>query len=600
MQEKGLPIGQKQVLEAAETMRRYKRGKARLESNIIENERWFLMKNTLSPQNRSGTESRSAWLLNALLNKHADAMDNYPEPIILPREKADEPDATMLSSVLPVVLENNRYEQVYSDIWWYKVKQGTGVHGVFWNPDKDGGLGDVEIRKMDLLNLYWEPGVTDIQDSRHLFHATLWDTDSVRGMYPSARDLTHADTGEIARYVYDDALDTSDKTLVVDWYYRKDGLLHLCKFAQDVVLFATENDPVMRETGLYAHGRYPFVFDPLFPLETGPAGSGFIDMMRGPQELIDKLDGLILDSAAYNARPRYFLSDQAGVNEKEFADTSRDFVHVTGPINPSHFQPVARQALGAEVYAMRQNKIEELKETSGNRDVSTGGTTAGVTAASAIAAMQEAGSKLSRDMIKSSHRAFTEVCYLALELIREFYTLPRSFRIVGEDGANDYITYQNSRLNGSADAMGLDPMDTGRRPVFDIRVKTQKASPYSRMAQNEMARQLFGMGLFDPNRCDEALMVLDMMDFEGRERLRAKLAQNGTLAEQLKAMQAQMQKMAAIIDKQNGTQLTQGMAGEQAQTPVRASAGEAFTEGGMESAITQKARARAAQAASPG
>ena len=75
----------------------------------------------------------------------------------------------------------------------------------------------------------------------------------------------------------------------------------------------------------------------------------------------------------------------------------------------------------------KTNKIDELKETSGNSDFSQGSTQSGVTAASAIAALQEAGSKLSRDMIRSYYEGFEEETYLVIELIRQFYTEPRSF-----------------------------------------------------------------------------------------------------------------------------------------------------------------------------
>ena len=85
--------------------------------------------------------------------------------------------------------------------------------------------------------------------------------------------------------------------------------------------------------------------------------------------------------------------------------------------------------------------VNELKEVSGNRDVSQGGTTSGLTAASAIAALQEAGSKLSRDMLKSAYRAFAKECYLIIELMRQFYDEQRVYRITGESGGVEYATF---------------------------------------------------------------------------------------------------------------------------------------------------------------
>ena len=43
-------------------------------------------------------------------------------------------DDTELCQLFSHVLEKNGYEAVYDAMWWYKLKFGTGVQGVFWNP----------------------------------------------------------------------------------------------------------------------------------------------------------------------------------------------------------------------------------------------------------------------------------------------------------------------------------------------------------------------------------------------------------------------------------------------------------------------------------
>lgn len=107
--------------------------------------------------------------MNCILSKHADAMDCYPEPTVLPREPGDREEAGKLTRILPVILKKNGFKRTYSSAWWYKLKSGCAVYGVFWDAAKLNGLGDISIRRMDLLNLFWEPGVTDIQDSPHFF-----------------------------------------------------------------------------------------------------------------------------------------------------------------------------------------------------------------------------------------------------------------------------------------------------------------------------------------------------------------------------------------------------------------------------------------------
>ncbi len=128
-----LPIGAAEAAAALQTLQRYKAGKAALDKRLIDNELWFRMghwKNYRDPLMPGKAQPSSGWLFNSIANKHADAMDNYPEPMVLPRAADDQATAQALSSVLPVVLEQADYEQVYSDVWWRKLKQGTGVTGI--------------------------------------------------------------------------------------------------------------------------------------------------------------------------------------------------------------------------------------------------------------------------------------------------------------------------------------------------------------------------------------------------------------------------------------------------------------------------------------
>ena len=147
-------IGTKEVAKAVEVLKKYKDGKTNLEKTIVENEKWYrlrhwdVFKGTTNNGKRKPGDERpepaSAWLFNSLSNKHADAMDNYPEPNVLPREEGDKKDAEMLSSIIPAILERNDFESTYSNAWWYKLKHGVVPYGVFWNNTLENGLGDID------------------------------------------------------------------------------------------------------------------------------------------------------------------------------------------------------------------------------------------------------------------------------------------------------------------------------------------------------------------------------------------------------------------------------------------------------------------------
>lgn len=598
------PIGQEQLRQANLTLQKYKEGKANLEQRVIDNEEWYRLRHweCMRGKKKQQVEPVSAWLLNAIANKHADAMDNYPAPNILPRERDDVEEARRLSDIVPVVLEQTGYEGTYSEAWWDKLIGGTAIYGVFWDSGKLNGLGDIAVEPVDVLNLFWEPGITDIQDSANVFHLSLADNKALESSYPQLAGNLGGSTLDISKYVYDDTVDTSGKSVVVDWYYKKQvgqtTVLHYCKYVNDTVLYATENDGTMAQRGWYDHGKYPFVFDPLFRIKGTPCGFGYIDIGKGAQEYIDRGDQAVMQNMLSNAKPRYFIRSDGSVNEAEYGDMTKDFVHTDGNLGQDSILPIAGKGLSSIYLNVLDRKVEELKETTGNRDVSTGGSASGVTAASAIAAMQEAGSKLSRDSNKAAYRAFREIVLLVVELIRQFYDLPRQFRIIGANGEQSFISYTNAGL--LPQAQGTDfGVDMGYRvPLFDIEIAAEKASPYSKLSQNELALQFFGAGFFNPQLTDQALACLEMMDFDGKDRMMQRIAQNGTLYQQLMQTRQQAVAMAQAVDMQMGTNYAgQILSGAQGQAqPGRVQKPE--TTGG-ESSVTRNAREEAASRAEP-
>jgi hypothetical protein len=613
-------IGKEQIHKANLTLQKYKEGKANLERRIVENEQWYKIRHweCMRKKDTSEIQPSSAWLFNCIANKHADAMDNFPSPNILPREEGDKAEAEMLTSIIPVILDQCEFEQTYSDVMNYKLKMGTGVYGVFWDRSRLNGLGDVSIRKIDLINLFWESGIMDIQKSRNLFHVELADNDLLIQSYPQLQGKLGQATMDISKYVYDDTVDTNNKSVLVDWYYKKSQggrtVLHYVKYVNDEVLFATENDPNFAERGWYDHGMYPFVFDPLFTTEGTPTGFGYIDVGKDSQEYIDRGNQAIMKNMLANAKPRHFIRSDGSVNEEEYADTSKDFVHVDGNLGQDSILPVQGKPLNDIYVQVINNKVDELKETTGNRDISTGGTTSGVTAASAIAAMQEAGSKLSRDNNKASYRAFRKLCMMVIELIRQFYDLPRCFRIMGENGAERYVQYSNAGIQPQFQGNDLG-MDMGYRlPLFDIEVTAQKQSPYSKMSQNELALQFFGAGFFNPQIADQALACLDMMDFDRKHFIMQKIAENGGMYQQMMQMQQQMIMLAQMVDGYRGSniaeQLMAQFSGGAPVVPIDGGGGnpaknveqtEALggKEGAKEATHTKKARQRVAESTDP-
>ena len=626
------PIGSEQLKHFTEILQKYKAGKTLTEQRIIAAENWWKLRNATEEGKNTnigadGTfTSKSGWLHNVITSKHADAMEAYPEPNILPREAGDRAEARMLSAIIPCVLEQNKFEETYDDVMWQKTKTGTGAYKVVWDKHKLNGLGDISIERANLLNLYWEPGITDIQKSRYFFHTELCDKDLLEQRYPEQlRGGLKGNTFISTKFLYDDHVDTENKVTVIEVYYHKyiEGkkTLQYCKYVNDKVLYATENDtqpildeisgivkPPMALTGLYNHGRYPYEFDPLFPIEGSPCGYGYVDICKNPQTEIDLLKTSFVKNAMVGSVPRYFKRKNNGINAEQFLDLSNPLIDVEGDLGELALRPVEHVSLDGNYINVLDRTIQELRETSGNTETSTGNISSGVTAASAIAALQEASGKGSRDSTLGSYRAYAGVVELCIELMRQFYNMPRQFRILGEYGAEQYISYTNAGLQPQHQGVDFGEDMGERLPVFDIKISAQKKNVYTKVSQNELALQFFQYGFFNPQMTDQALMCLDMMEFDGKDEIMQKVAKNGTIFQKL----MQYMQLALTLAQKAAPEMVEQIAQDFMMT--MGGAGGAVTGGGSpqmfesdniagigkkEPSIVANARSRAANSTQP-
>jgi hypothetical protein len=196
---------------------------------------------------------------------------------------------------------------------------------------------------------------------------------------------------------------------------------------------------------------------------------------------------------------------------------------------------------------LKTAKVNELKETTSSRDVLLDIPDGGVTAASAIAALQEAGNKTVRDMVSASYRSFVRVVRLVIECVRQFYSEARCFRILGENGRYSYRSFSNEGIAERTVGTMTDGTPISRRPIFDIDVRAVKKDPYTRLSHNETIKDLYRMGVFQPENAAQASILLSNMDFSGIGLLReqvAALAKRSTSEECQAALPTQEQSAA--------------------------------------------------------
>ena len=538
------------IQKALKMYQKYKSDKAELHERVISNNKWYKSKyaHIINPKTNE-TEPATSFIFSAIENKYADAIDNFPMPNLLEREPSDSETAKILSKIIPVQLDMSGYKKVYKDNWRRKLKHGTAIYGVFYNENKE----DIDIRALDILSVFCDMHVKDVQESQFLFIVTAVDNDILKEQYPAFRTLF---TGSASVETYSGIHQIDDRTEVIDCYYKKaDGTLHMIKFVGSNVIDATE-DIEGYENGLYSHGMYPVIFDVLYPEEDCPFGFGIVDTIRNPQMYIDKLDGIIIKNAIVSGKTRWIIRDTGGINEKEFTDLSRDVIHSAGDVGESSIRAVQSNGLSNYVLEHRKEKINELKEVIGNRDFQQGGTTSGVTAASAISTLQQAGEKLSRAIIDDSYDTYKALVIMCIELIREFYSEERVYRITNEIGQTEFASFSNAQLVNKqyiTDALGFPIEEKYRRVEFDIDVVPQRQNPFSREANNQTILSLWTNGFFMPDNFDVSIMALQAMNFDGKEKIIENMQnmQKQIAEQQMQAQQMQQQAAAQIAPIQS-------------------------------------------------
>jgi len=538
--------------EATNILTDYQNGKKANDERIVENNEWYKLRHwqysrdSISSSLKKKPQPTTARLFNSMANQHANAMDNFPQSVFLARSQDDEETARLLGPVVQTVKEDNRYYKIYSKRWWDKLKSGLGITGIFWDFKKNGGAGGVSLRRINPLNLFWKPGIDDIQLSPRVYELEEIDKDVFVETFPFMKGKVFTIATNKTNFKSDETnFNSATNVVVIHCWYKTKGKLHYCMYTGEEVLFASENTENFTN-GYYLDGEFPYEPDALYPVEDSVFGMGYIDIYRSYQMFIDKLKQVMLYNIISNAHPRMLGNRQSGINKNQLADPEEAFVECN-TLDVRNVQPLKASELSGAAFNMLSEEVNELKEASANRDASQGGTSGGVVSAAGLLAMQESSSKISRDIIKDSYEVENRIDRKILNLLRQFMAEPEFFRIVGEDKKMEYYSFDNTRLIPQELEGSTPESPLYRLPIFDIQIKAQKQTAFSTMEVNDRMLTMYKLGMFNPEMTDAAVACIEGMSFEGKDELIAVLKKNGTLLDLVNQMNAELMALKAKI-----------------------------------------------------
>ncbi|MBQ9832211.1 MAG: hypothetical protein IJO48_00615 [Clostridia bacterium] len=443
-------------------------------------------------------------LHSTIENIRADLMDNYPEAIIT----SDKPEYDDLALILSSIIKENhiecRYSKEFSQLTHDLTVGGYMIQETGYDETLNHGLGAAFIRHVDPRNIMFDPCCTNIQDSRAVFKFMPYPREWFESHYPDSASEMKEDVFRTNR-LRDDIInsrDTENILLIECWKREYDAStatysIHMLKLAGGVLL---EDSRELKAEGYFSHGEYPFTVTPLFTRKGSCLGYGIVDMFKNAQLYSDKLDQIVMKNALMAAHNKLLVTGASGFDIDDLRDWSKE-VHRGENLNGVTWFPTS--PLPSYIIDFANAIRTSIKEESGANDFSRGMTSSGVTAASAIAALQEMSSKRSRMAIKAVHEAFSDAVRQELEIEREFSVFSRSITVEDEQG--------RTARTLSPDMLFLNTELGNRIPLeFKVSVKVQRANMFSVAAHNELILQLANLSMITPD------VALELLIFDGK------------------------------------------------------------------------------------
>lgn len=511
-------------------------------------------------------------LLSTFKNAVADQMDNMPEARMLPERPGLERVAEDLTDVVSFVYAQNDYDSaLHREIVEDFIGVGTAIVQTAYDNDMSNGEGDIAVIRWPIESFVWDSSAAEIQDARALMKLSWHPLEWFKAHYPERGAYVGDDSSHegLARpESQEDVDDQEGSALLVEYWWREYNAkkrrytVNVAYIAGNVLLEKIEN--------VYAHGMYPFCVAAFNRVPGQIVGMGMTDELRPMMQYVNRYARYIDENLRMSAKIRMLVSRAAGIDETELADWEQNLIHGDKIGEDAARWLQAKPLNGMVVQQMLQYQTD-IKQDSGQNQFTRGETAGGVTAASAISALQEAGGKISRMHTAALNSLFKNVTIQILWLINEFYDDRKVRLITGSDGERREVDMNAAHLMGEevlpdsvqANLDSLAPEDQervlneirGRRrkkrrtkggalppPPYTVQIQVQRRNPLRVQAQNELFIQAYTMAA-QAGQQFPLVLLFEMLNVDGKERILPILQQVDQQTQMLQQLQAENQRL---------------------------------------------------------
>ena len=541
-------------------------------------------------QDRSDIEPERATLQlqtlrSTIVNCIADQMDNMPEGVMVPERPELQQQADDLTDVNRYVLNENNYEELHNTLVEDYFVTGTAVIQVGWDKDMDDGEGNISIVRWPIEGFLWDPRCSNIDDARALFKISWHPLSWYRSRYPDAGRYVACESGEYRNIGMPEewlSHGPDEEMAMLMEYWEREYDAKKRRYKVNVAYIAGNAVLEMHED-VYAHGKYPFIVKSMFPIDGMPVGEGLVQTMAPMMRYINRYARYIDENLAMSAKIRMLVQRGAGIDVEALADWDKNLIE-GDRIDEDAVRWMQSQPLNSMAFNLMLQFETDIKQDSGQNQFTRGETAGGVTAASAISALQEAGGKITRLNTNRLNQAFKEMVEQVVWLINQFYTGRQARLITGRRGDLRMVDMDAEKLMGMIPKLpegagALPPQQQAEMilmaaqealdrkrggalppPPYSVQIQVQRRNPLRVQAQNESILQAYAMAA-QANIPFKLSTAFELLALDGKEKIIPALQESEAQMDQMNALTQQMGQMQQENDalkkqlKQYGSQM---------------------------------------------
>lgn len=502
---------------------------------------------SLTKSNRKDKKTIQLQTLKSTFNNCvADQMDNMPEALMLPETKELETVAEDMTDVVRFIMALNNYEALHRKRVEDCFCTGTSVTQVAWDPDMDGGKGNVAVIRWPVESFLWDPAADNVQDARALIKVSWHPMSWYEQHYPEKYKDMGSDQAEYSGLGMPDAQEgvyngDEDRAMLMEYWYR----LYDAKQRRYTINVAYLAGGVLleKEEDVYNHGMYPFVLDVYTPIEGLPVGDGLIQECAPMMRYVNRYADYIDMNLRMASKGRLLVDRAAGIDKDQLLDWETDVVE-GDRIDASALTWMQNTPFSGAVTQQLLQLQTDIKQDSGQNQFTRGETAGGVTAASAISALQEAGGKITRLRTNVLNQGFKAAVEQVMWLVSQFYDKKRVLFITGRNELQQHeVNASPERLFGKSRNGRLTP------PPYTVQIQVQRRNPLRQQAQNELFIQAYSMAA-QAGTPFPLSVLFKLLHVDGKERILPEIQAVEQYQQQMQQLAAQNEQLQVQVQQQ--------------------------------------------------